>query len=112
MHIITVDFVANTEDAEAVRAAYQPVIDAYAKHESCLGSQLLQNKSRKNRTRFKFVNYWRSREEAMEISALPEVHTAHDLIEVVQTGEQSLQAWEPVVIRGAAMPAEAGAASA
>ncbi|MFN8533662.1 MAG: antibiotic biosynthesis monooxygenase [Dehalococcoidia bacterium] len=100
MHVITVEFVANTEDAEAVRAAYQPIIDAYSSHEACLGVQLVQNKSRRQRNRFMFMNFWRTREEAMEISSRPEVNAAHDKIYAVSSDGQNLNAWEPISQRG------------
>lgn len=93
MYVITVDFIANTEDPEAVKAAYKPIMDAYMEHDACLGCQIVQKRSRKEATHFRFVNLWRSREEAIEISSRPEVSKAHDLIEAVQTGKQQLQAW-------------------
>lgn len=100
MYVITVDFVANTEDPEAVAAAYKPIMDAYMEHDACLGCQIVQKRSRKEANHFQFVNYWRTREEAIEISSRPDVSKAHDLIEAVQTGKQNLQAWVQVDGRG------------
>jgi quinol monooxygenase YgiN len=100
MHIVTVEFVGNTEDAEAVRAAYKPVMDVYGESEACLGTQILQNKSRRERTRFLFQSFWRSREEAVAYSSRPDVVEAHDKIYAVQTPEQKLSAWGAIEQRG------------
>ncbi|MCS6802162.1 MAG: antibiotic biosynthesis monooxygenase [Chloroflexota bacterium] len=96
MHIITVEFIANTEDEEKVREAHRPVFEAFMAHEACLGAQLLRSKSRKEPLRYLVQTCWRSKEEAIAVSSKPEVMAAHDKIYEVQTRDQKMSVWGPV----------------
>ncbi|MCL6647656.1 MAG: antibiotic biosynthesis monooxygenase [Chloroflexi bacterium] len=100
MHIITVEFIANTDDEQRVAEAHRPVFEAFMAHDACLGVQLLRSKSRKEPTRFLVQTCWRSREEAIAISSQPEVMAAHDRIYEVQTRDQRMSVWGPVIQQG------------
>lgn len=116
MHIITVEFIANTEDEERVREAHRPVFEAFMAHDACLGAQLLRSKSRKEPLRYLVQTCWRSRDEAIAVSSKPEVMAAHDKIYEVQTPDQKMSVWGAVAqygifagedIRARLRPAEA-----
>src|SRR5262245_31727436 len=100
MHFVTFDFIASTDDLEQVIAAHQPVIDAFMAHEACLGVQLLKSKRRKEPRRYLLHIAWRSPEEALAVSSLPDVREAHDKIFAAQSSDQTMSVWGDVVQAG------------
>ncbi|MFN8534710.1 MAG: antibiotic biosynthesis monooxygenase [Dehalococcoidia bacterium] len=100
MHIITVEFISNTDDEQRVREAHAPVLEAFMADESCLGVQLLRAKSRKEPNRFMVQTCWRSRDEAIAVSSRPEVMAKHDRIYEVQTTDQKTGVWSEILQMG------------